>query len=59
MKTLDENGKAGRYSGDVDDKYKMHGNGVMKYEDGTVFEGVWSEGSQVHGKTKRRPSGKM
>ena len=25
----------------------------MQYKDGTVFTGVWSEGSQVHGKTTR------
>ena len=25
----------------------------MQYKDGTVFAGVWSEGSQVHGKTTK------
>ena len=54
MKTEDENGKHGRYSGDVDADYRPNGNGTMKYDDGTVWEGVWSEGSQVHGKTKKK-----
>lgn len=54
LKTEDENGKHGRYSGDVDENYRPNGQGLMKYEDGTVWEGVWSEGSQVHGKTKKR-----
>jgi len=53
MKTEDENGKHGRYSGDVDADYRPNGNGTMKYDDGTVWEGVWSEGSQVHGKSKK------
>lgn len=54
LKTEDENGKAGRYSGDVDENYRPNGNGSMRYEDGSVWEGVWAEGSQVHGKTKKR-----
>eukprot|EP00578_Thalassiosira_sp_NH16_P011777 CAMPEP_0181126750 /NCGR_PEP_ID=MMETSP1071-20121207/27809_1 /TAXON_ID=35127 /ORGANISM="Thalassiosira sp., Strain NH16" /LENGTH=458 /DNA_ID=CAMNT_0023212399 /DNA_START=115 /DNA_END=1491 /DNA_ORIENTATION=+ len=52
LRTEDEDGKHGRYTGDVDDDHRPHGNGVMKYEDGTVYDGVWSEGSKVHGKTK-------
>ena len=66
MKYKDENGKEGRYSGDVNDDHQPHGQGKMKYKDGTVFLGVWSEGSQVHGKTTSggagvtgsKPSGK-
>jgi hypothetical protein len=54
LKTEDEQGKHGRYSGDVDENYRPNGNGTMKYDDGTVWEGVWAEGSQVHGKTKKR-----
>mmetsp|Transcript_4735 Transcript_4735/g.7889 ORF Transcript_4735/g.7889 Transcript_4735/m.7889 type:complete len:482 (-) Transcript_4735:161-1606(-) len=54
LKTEDEEGKLGRYSGYVNDDYLPHGNGVMKYTDGVVYDGVWSEGSKVHGKTKRR-----
>ncbi|KAL3784196.1 hypothetical protein HJC23_001395 [Cyclotella cryptica] len=54
LKTEDENGKHGRYTGDVDENYRPNGQGVMKYDDGSVYEGVWSEGTQVHGKTKKR-----
>jgi hypothetical protein len=54
LKTEDENGKHGRYSGDVDENYRPNGNGSMKYDDGTVWEGVWAEGSQVHGKSKKK-----
>jgi len=54
LKTEDEEGKHGRYSGYVNDDHQPHGNGVMKYADGAVYDGVWSEGSKVHGKTKRR-----
>ena len=56
MKFRDENGKDGRYSGDVDADHNPHGQGKMKYKDGTVFVGVWSEGSQVHGKTSKASS---
>lgn len=58
LKTEDENGKHGRYSGYVNDDHQPHGNGVMKYEDGSQYDGVWSEGSKVHGKTtsERKPS---
>lgn len=52
LRTEDEEGRPGRYSGDVNDDHQPHGNGVMKYEDGTSYEGVWSEGSKVHGKVK-------
>lgn len=52
LKNEDEDGKHGRYSGYVNDHHQPHGNGVMKYADGAVYDGVWSEGSKVHGKTK-------
>lgn len=51
LRTEDENGNPGRYSGYVNDDHQPHGNGVMKYEDGVVYDGVWSEGTKVHGKT--------
>lgn len=54
LKTEDEEGKHGRYSGDVNDDHQPHGNGVMKYTNGTVYDGVWRDGSKVHGKTKGR-----
>lgn len=56
LKTEDENGKPGRYFGDVNEDYRPNGQGTMKYDDGTVYEGVWSEGSQVHGKRKKEKS---
>lgn len=54
LKTEDENGKKGKYTGYVDENYRPNGSGVMKYDDETIYEGVWSEGSQVHGKTKKK-----
>lgn len=57
LKTEDEEGKIGRYSGDVNDEHVPHGNGVMKYVDGSIFDGVWNEGSKVHGKTKSSTGG--
>lgn len=54
MKYRDEHGRDGRYSGDVDEDHSPHGQGKMKYKDGSVFVGVWSEGSQVHGKTTKK-----
>jgi hypothetical protein len=56
LKTEDENGKPGKYTGDVDEDYRPNGQGTMKYDDGSTYEGVWCEGSQVHGKMKRRQS---
>ena len=53
MRYEDENGKVGKYSGDVNEDHQPHGQGKMKYKDGSVFEGVWSEGSQAHGKTAK------
>lgn len=56
MKYQDENGVEGRYTGDVNDDHQPHGQGKIKYKDGTAFDGVWSEGSQVHGKSYRAKS---
>lgn len=53
MKYQDESGKEGRYTGDVNQDHRPHGQGKIKYQDGTAFHGVWSEGSQVHGKSYR------
>ncbi|KAL7552820.1 hypothetical protein ACHAWF_016064 [Thalassiosira exigua] len=57
LRTEDEDGRRGRYSGYVDDDHRPNGNGAMKYEDGTVWEGVWAEGSKAHGKTKKGGDG--
>ena len=51
MKYRDENGREGRYSGDVNEDHEPHGQGKMKYKDGTLFTGVWSDGAAVHGKS--------
>merc|ERR1712157_349556 len=56
MKYQDENGKEGLYSGDVDEDHQPNGQGKMKYKDGTSFKGVWSEGSQAHGKWSKSSS---
>jgi len=50
MKYRDGNGKDGRYSGDVNEDHEPHGQGKMKYKDGTSFTGVWSQGAPIHGK---------
>jgi len=31
---------------------------VIRYDDGTEWEGVWAEGSQVHGKSRKGGSKK-
>jgi hypothetical protein len=47
------------YSGDVNEDHQPHGQGKIKYKDGTTCSGVWSEGSLVHGKrSKALSSGK-
>jgi len=56
LKTEDEHGKPGKYSGYVNDEYRPHGEGTMKYENGSSWEGIWNEGSQVHGKAKDKSS---
>lgn len=53
LKTDDGNGKVGRYSGYVNDDHIPNGDGVIKYSDGTEWEGEWSEGTQVEGELKR------
>eukprot|EP00584_Thalassiosira_punctigera_P009489 CAMPEP_0172543864 /NCGR_PEP_ID=MMETSP1067-20121228/14144_1 /TAXON_ID=265564 ORGANISM="Thalassiosira punctigera, Strain Tpunct2005C2" /NCGR_SAMPLE_ID=MMETSP1067 /ASSEMBLY_ACC=CAM_ASM_000444 /LENGTH=367 /DNA_ID=CAMNT_0013330343 /DNA_START=266 /DNA_END=1369 /DNA_ORIENTATION=+ len=58
LRTEDDNGRAGRYSGYVDDDHRPNGEGVMKYENGDEWEGVWSEGAQVHGKMRKGQSKK-
>lgn len=56
MKYQDESGKEGRYSGDVNEDHQPHGQGKIKYKDGTMCSGVWSEGSLVHGKRSKTVS---
>lgn len=58
MRYRDENDREGRYSGDVNEDHQPHGQGKMKYKDGSVFEGVWADGSQAHGKSSKGRSSK-
>ena len=57
MRYQDTNGKIGRYTGTVNDDLVPNGEGKMKYKDGSVWCGVWNEGSQVHGKLSKSASG--
>ena len=52
LRTQDEEGNKGRYSGYVDDDHRPNGQGAMRYENGEEWEGAWCEGSRVHGKAK-------
>lgn len=54
LRTEDEEGKPGQYTGYVNEGHQPHGDGVMKYADGSRYDGVWSEGSKVHGKATKR-----
>lgn len=49
-----DDGKAGKYSGYVNDDYMPHGDGTIHYIDGSTWSGAWYEGSQVTGKSRRR-----
>jgi hypothetical protein len=53
MKYQDAQGKQGEYSGYVNEDFHPHGKGKMYYKDGSVFSGVFSEGTQVHGTTTK------
>mmetsp|Transcript_21918 Transcript_21918/g.34365 ORF Transcript_21918/g.34365 Transcript_21918/m.34365 type:complete len:385 (+) Transcript_21918:65-1219(+) len=53
LKTEDEYEKPGRYWGYVDKDYRPNGQGTIKYEDGTEWDGVWCEGSRINGKLKK------
>jgi hypothetical protein len=53
LKTAGNNGRRGRYFGYVNDKHIPHGEGIMRYDDGDEWGGIWSNGNQVR-KTKRR-----
>ena len=57
LKTEDDEGRHGRYSGYVNDDHQPHGEGTMKYENGDYWKGVWNEGTKVHGKMRRASGG--
>jgi len=54
LRTEDEEGNHGQYTGYVNNDHQPHGDGIMKYTDGSRYDGVWNEGSKVHGKTTKR-----
>ncbi|KAL7477737.1 hypothetical protein ACHAW6_003532 [Cyclotella cf. meneghiniana] len=56
LKIRDDSQCPGRYTGYVDEDYRPNGRGVITYENGMEWEGVWSEGSQVHGRTRGHKS---
>jgi len=37
------------YTGELNDKGQRHGKGIMRYENGDVYEGDWKDG-KMHGK---------
>ena len=57
MSYTDEHGDEGLYTGYVNPQYKPHGRGKMVYDNGAKYDGTWSEGSKVHGKTTQKPRG--
>ncbi|KAL3791493.1 hypothetical protein HJC23_011524 [Cyclotella cryptica] len=56
LKIRDDSQCPGRYTGYVDEDYRPNGRGVITYENGMEWEGIWSGGSQVHGRTKGHKS---
>lgn len=40
------------YQGECDDQGRHHGRGIMKYSDGSIFEGVFKHGMPEKGKFK-------
>lgn len=53
MPYIDGEGKPGHYSGHVNGDGKPTGLGKMKYKN-EVWDGVWGEGTKIHGKTTVR-----
>ncbi|KAL7472324.1 hypothetical protein ACHAXS_012652 [Conticribra weissflogii] len=50
MPFVDEDGKAGHYTGNVNSDGKPTGKGKMKYVDGSKFSGIWEDGSKIDGR---------
>ena len=50
LKIRDQNRVPGRYSGYVDENHRPDGKGIMRYENGMEWSGVWRMGEQVSGK---------
>lgn len=51
MPYIDGEGQTGYYTGHVNGDGRPTGRGKMKYKNGSKFEGVWDEGTKIHGKT--------
>ena len=49
MTWIDRFGKAGQYTGDVNEHSVPHGKGVMKYDFGLIAEGEWVNGVLIDG----------
>jgi len=54
MPYIDGDGKPGHYTGHVDVEGQPTGRGLMKYINGSKFDGVWYEGTKLHGKTFKK-----
>jgi hypothetical protein len=49
MAWIDRFGKAGQYTGDVNEHSVPHGKGLMKYDFGLIAEGEWVNGILIDG----------
>jgi hypothetical protein len=49
LKIRDQNRVPGRYSGWVDENSRPDGKGIIRYENGMEWTGVWSAGEQCNG----------
>lgn len=58
MPYIDGDGKPGHYSGHVDNEGQPNGRGKMKYISGSKFDGVWHEGTKLHGRSSKKKSPK-
>jgi len=54
MPYIDGDGKPGHYTGHVDREGQPNGQGKMKYISGAKYDGVWHEGTKLHGKTSSK-----
>ena len=53
---IDGDGNTGHYTGHVDCQGQPNGRGKMKYTNGSKYDGVWHEGTKLHGKMSKKPS---
>lgn len=54
MPYIDGDGKPGHYTGHVDSEGQPNGRGKMKYISGIKFDGVWHEGTKLHGRLSKK-----